>query len=537
MIIDYVRNKKMAKEIRKSGLFDESYYIKQCYSLKDGIDLVEHYIKYGVELGLDPSKCFSTTFYVKKYKDINIYKINPFYHFIKYGSKEGRIGTENINNNKNITDFKFIDRVNIYFDSNYYLSHNADVEFSGVDPLWHYLNFGWKEKRNPCEWFDVDFYLSENRDVSISSIEPFSHYLSDGVKEGRRFYKREQKLSSFSDGFIRDEAVRIYGGIFYVYILELKKYIVRHSPSKIFFLSREGYFLKRIYDNLVDAGLVKFVPSEELMVSRAFLFKILLFSGKDISLALDLSYKGTLKNLLKDRFCLNDKEILSQKLSYSLEIELPRDKDKVVKCLSNFITDNELLNNEYEDYVLYLNSTGFFEQECPMVVDLGYAGTIQKLLSILFEKNTKGFYFINTNKKPFDIFEGKKVEYYGCLYNNIKFGEGYSLLDRSLILEGLLTAPYGQLRGINKISNRFIFIRGCKTVSQKHFHMLEIMIDAILDYINSIGVIGGENKEIKRGILINFDNETKLRSVIYDILELDDNISGIGLINPNIITW
>ena len=44
------------------------------------------------------------------------------------------------------------------FDSDFYLSMNTDVAAAGVDPLGHYLEYGWRERRNPAEFFLEDAY-------------------------------------------------------------------------------------------------------------------------------------------------------------------------------------------------------------------------------------------------------------------------------------------------------------------------------------------------------------------------------------------
>ncbi|MBB3061887.1 hypothetical protein [Microbulbifer rhizosphaerae] len=41
------------------------------------------------------------------------------------------------------------ERVRQLFDQDYYLKHNEDVGAAGVDPFGHYLNYGWREGRDP----------------------------------------------------------------------------------------------------------------------------------------------------------------------------------------------------------------------------------------------------------------------------------------------------------------------------------------------------------------------------------------------------
>ena len=43
------------------------------------------------------------------------------------------------------------------FDGDWYLQANADVKEASMDLLYHYLTFGWKEKRSPTRWFSPSF--------------------------------------------------------------------------------------------------------------------------------------------------------------------------------------------------------------------------------------------------------------------------------------------------------------------------------------------------------------------------------------------
>ena len=72
-----------------------------------------------------------------------------------------------------------------FFDSDWYLEHNPDVATQGLDPLQHYLMYGWRERRSPGPNFDVAFYLNEYPDVACSGIEPVRHYWLHGAEEGR----------------------------------------------------------------------------------------------------------------------------------------------------------------------------------------------------------------------------------------------------------------------------------------------------------------------------------------------------------------
>ena len=66
------------------------------------------------------------------------------------------------------------------FDPRFYLARNLDVAAAGVDPLGHFLEFGWREGRDPTPDFSIDAYLAAFPEVAGSDINPFVHYLKAG---------------------------------------------------------------------------------------------------------------------------------------------------------------------------------------------------------------------------------------------------------------------------------------------------------------------------------------------------------------------
>jgi hypothetical protein len=95
---------------RESDQFEidvcESQFDIQCYIeelnkrkiyLDPSINLVKHYCDHGWTLYLNPCRWFSTEFYLKEYIDVVDAKMNPFYHFLVSGEKEGRIPNAYVN--------------------------------------------------------------------------------------------------------------------------------------------------------------------------------------------------------------------------------------------------------------------------------------------------------------------------------------------------------------------------------------------------------------------------------------------------------
>ena len=81
-----------------------------------------------------------------------------------------------------IRDYNLIKKSGL-FDSEYYLAKNEDVKKAKMDPIKHYLKFGWKEGRNPSAEFNTNEYLKKRTDVRIAGICPIVHYIQFGKFE------------------------------------------------------------------------------------------------------------------------------------------------------------------------------------------------------------------------------------------------------------------------------------------------------------------------------------------------------------------
>jgi hypothetical protein len=47
------------------------------------------------------------------------------------------------------------------------------------------MQHGWQEGRDPSVSFDTRFYLQQNSDVAAAGMNPFFHFLNFGAAEGR----------------------------------------------------------------------------------------------------------------------------------------------------------------------------------------------------------------------------------------------------------------------------------------------------------------------------------------------------------------
>jgi hypothetical protein len=105
-------------------------------------------------------------FYLAQCPGLTATGIDPIYHYLQYGPAEGR-------------------DPNPLFDTDWYLHQYPDVQAIGENPLIHYLLHGSADGYDPNPLFDTDWYLRQNPDVQAAGKNPLAHFLLYGAWEGR----------------------------------------------------------------------------------------------------------------------------------------------------------------------------------------------------------------------------------------------------------------------------------------------------------------------------------------------------------------
>jgi len=91
-------------------------------------------------------------------------------------------------------------RVTTAFDADFYRTRYPDVAASGVDPLEHYMLFGWKEGRDPSSVFSTSYYLQHSPELAKVGMNPFLHWVFHGTREKRPAlpFRRRLELLDYS---------------------------------------------------------------------------------------------------------------------------------------------------------------------------------------------------------------------------------------------------------------------------------------------------------------------------------------------------
>ncbi len=345
---------------------------------------------------------------------------------------------------------------------------------------------------------------------------------------------------------IRSKELKAYGAavlgpslyLFYRRLTTKTLYTQERHPN-LYFLAREGYLLQKGY-NAISKLMQTSSQSRYLIISRVLMFRALLEDPRSFPLICSHNFSGSLERLLVSRCGLTHEEICSLDLSLTLfpqgletSITLPADTSRITQLIEqNSKTIKIYSSTTREIYLEYLSELGLLSEERIHIVDLGYSGTIQKSLGLLTGKAILGHYFITTPAAK----DTRCNKFVGHLFSNRGWGTGCTLLDRSLILEALLTAPTGSAQGVHRTCSGIQFNYGPTTKAQDFFKVLELVFDGALSYcINSYkqqaSLSPAEVNELYQ--LTTCPKNSSMPKDLRFALEVEDSFSGLGTINPN----
>lgn len=302
-------------------------------------------------------------------------------------------------------------------------------------------------------------------------------------------------------------------------------------------LAREGWIFFKLLNHLRNQNLIA-LPHKPtyLKVSRTLLFRSHLGDEEIWDIALDGKFKGSVLELLMKRFGLQLHEVFSllpEELLY-FQLSLPEDKDKVKEWFAPH-------NSKFENFVAptkdalyhYLAKERLVDGPISLMLDLGYAGTIQKLITKIIGRSTSGLYFIANS--PGENAVGKHWAHMrGVFKENVKWSEGYLMLERSLLLESLMTAPHGSVIDIRlRTDGELDFFYGQLAAPQRYYQDLEAILQGAI-----AGVEEGFRLDIEysveeiEALFAGFaTSPSAIPTAAFHLFSIDDDFSGNGVLS------
>jgi predicted HAD superfamily hydrolase len=228
----------------------------------------------------------------------------------------------------------------------------------------------------------------------------------------------------------------------------------RDSIDHLYFLSREGQLIKRVYD-IWSEGLENLPQTDYLILSRRAVSVPSIKSFEDIlSIARATYYLNTIDNFLYERYGLQ----LSSERWAQLTEHIQWSSNRTVEVHNQQIEHLLPLLNELETDIIavadlerdalkhYLGVMGLEKSGNQAVVDVGYGATIQDHLNRLVSIPVHGYYMM-TDQRAIKVAQRHNVAIHGCYMENVEQDPTTSplLYRHSFELEKLLSSSDAQV--------------------------------------------------------------------------------------------
>jgi len=274
--------------------------------------------------------------------------------------------------------------------------------------------------------------------------------------------------------------------------------------NKILFLARDGYLIQKLYEKALEFTKEKDYPEGVyFLTSRIVCIAATLYDVNDIRRAFALGFDGTPELLMKNRFLLNDKDILP----YQSDLQEPEDYVLLHKDI--ILEKSKNIRESYEKYALNM---GITKDDKMAVFDLAASGTCQMCLQDIFSQMLYGYYFINI--KDEDV-RKKKLQVESLFKIDTWFHKEAFICESYILLESIITSFKPSLKEFSNNGEPIYVDENRNDVQLKNVSILQ---QAIEDYFqNYIELKGTEETYIRQ--------TDKLLSFIQNKYTIIENIS------------
>lgn len=285
----------------------------------------------------------------------------------------------------------------------------------------------------------------------------------------------------------------VLGPLLLDFLLHATDVAHRNGIDQLLFLSREGFLLHQAFERLqgCHAGAATLMGSYFLASRRATLLPSLQ-SVEDLPRALQGTFNGSLRQLLQARLGDDAAAVVEAALPELIrrDVFLPEMSGEVAQWLLPALPALlDLAAQQRQAYRTYWAET--VGERTPMVVDIGYAGSIQRNLAQLLQQPLGGCYMaLNEGAHALQGQGWAEARYVDGRLPGADV-EGSMLLTHDLLLESLLAAPQGQFNGFDTATGAQCF--GAMELSTEGVHVLDEVHQGALQFIDDVcTAIGGD---------------------------------------------
>lgn len=337
-----------------------------------------------------------------------------------------------------------------------------------------------------------------------------------------RFYDNNRYILNTNN--LHDYAYTALGPIFISYFQWLIDYIGRDKDNKdILFLSREGYFLQKMYHLIKKyENTQNHIHDTYFLTSRRGISVPTIKKQSDIDEIISEAkeFKGTIQQFISEYMGVDTNERFNVDLSLDTSI---------VKTVVNN-QKSEIFSNAKKEkvaYGSYINK--LLKSKNLVIIDVGYNATTQKYLSKFLGSSYQitGCYFAAKKYNRVTDMPGNSVRSFsGFVSADDGTISTNNIYRYALILEAFLTAPNGQF--ISFLDNRAQY-RRYSVEDKQHYNQTSAIMyngvrDFITDYYSIVGKYGGRlTKEFWLGSFGEISKNTSAyHKYVFDQLSIED---------------
>jgi HAD superfamily hydrolase (TIGR01549 family) len=289
----------------------------------------------------------------------------------------------------------------------------------------------------------------------LSKVFNVHHSLEESVCLAAIINKYYSQPNSQENNFWYDLGFKNLGILFLSFIGWLHATVKKDGIEKIFFLSRDGYIMKRVYD--LTAEVFDRPPEAEYLYASRRALNIPSIKKLD-EVALDFLASGT--SVLKvsqflSRAGLEPKLYLEQLQRVGLnkldEEIITSEQHQKLRTFYQLIAEDieNIAACEREKTTQYLTSINFFKKPKIAVVDIGWHGSMQysltKIVNALDQEiDVKGYYFATKAGAKKNQEKGMRMSSYLCDCDNPTY-YGNTIRLSTEIFEFIHSAPHGSV--------------------------------------------------------------------------------------------
>lgn len=342
--------------------------------------------------------------------------------------------------------------------------------------------------RNPCELADRSSL--KNADINNTTIEESLSlgFVYSGLFNNPFILTQTRGRVTFFDEI--QAGYYLLGGVIWAFNNWLYKKILTNGIKTLFFIGRDGYLLKREFDEfLVGKDIEDDTVFQTFYVecSRVFLWLIDIRNKADIFNAInEIPFQGNYRELFKGRFGIEIDDDIGEETYDS--------GSEIINVLVNKYEESILKRAiiQRDRYKKYINSFDAGKGR-KAVVDIGYYGSIQYHMKNIIGEELDGFYMTANQKSTNHYCALQRMQ--GCFGNTDECSES-NIYKRSIFMEAFYTAPNGMFIGINE-NGKPVYEK--KLSNQRHF-------DVRYDMDKGIRKCGIELSCLQRDLMISFDD-------------------------------